>query len=58
VNVSNPNEQVVGFFGAFGKVTKGIFVNQNQLDIIKKRNVCGDCRAFYGGQLDTPPPYQ
>ncbi len=58
ISVDNPTETVVGFFGAYSKDTEGLFVSRDQLDFVKKRSICGDCRAFYGGQLETPEPYQ
>ncbi len=58
INFDDPNELVVGFFGVFGKTKAGAFVNRNQIQDIKQHRVCGDCRAFAGGQLEIPEPYR
>ncbi len=58
INLSDPNEQVVGFFGVYGKRSRGTFVRRTQLGDTKQHTICGDCRRFANGQLEVPEPYQ
>ncbi len=58
INVTDPNEEVVGFFGAFGKRTASTFVPRSMLRSIKRHGSCGDCRIFINGQLEVPEPYR
>jgi len=58
VSVSDPNEVVAGFFGVFGKKSKGFFVERKVLPEIKEHSLCGDCRFFAKGQIETPEVYR
>lgn len=57
-NVNNSRETVVGYFGAFGKSEKGIFVDRSMIQNVRQENTCGDCRFFLGGELETPEVYR
>jgi len=58
VSISDPNAEVAGFFGVFGKKTKGIFVNRSLFPSINQHGICGDCRFFARGQFEVPEPYR
>lgn len=57
-NTSDPNEIVVGYFGVFAKTEKDAFISRAVLRNRKHHNMCGDCRYFFGGQLDIPEAYK
>lgn len=57
-NTSDPNETVVGYFGVFAKTTKEAFIDRGLLGERKEHNTCGDCRHFFGGQLETPEVFK
>ncbi|MEM8938587.1 MAG: DUF4249 domain-containing protein [Bacteroidota bacterium] len=57
-NVDDPNEQVIGVFGAYSKYEIGVFVKRSQLSSVKNNNVCGDCRYFLSGDLQVPDVYR
>ncbi len=58
ISLSDANDIVVGFFGAFGKSTYGRFVDRSILRDVKQHTLCGDCREFANGQLEIPEPYR
>ena len=59
LNISNPNETVIGFFGVFSKSEKGVFVSRDILEERKFHGSCGDCRYFrFNGQLEIPDVYR
>ncbi len=58
INIADPNEQVVGFFGVYGKATRSTFVRNSILENIQPSTLCGDCRQFANGQLEVPEPYR
>lgn len=57
-NVENPEEPVIGFFGAYDIQKKGIFIPESTFKV-KQRfpNPCGDCRVRAGAQIETPKPF-
>lgn len=59
LNVSDPGEIVIGFFGVFSKADKGVFVSRSVLEERKFHGTCGDCRYFrFNGQLEIPEVYR
>lgn len=58
-NVNNPNETVIGYFGAYAKQTKETFIPLSMLKFVQRfPKPCGDCRARPGAQTETPEPYK
>ncbi len=58
-NINNPEERVIGYFGAYAKQTGEIFIPRSLLEFIHRfPDPCGDCRAFPGGQTEIPEPYK
>lgn len=57
-STSDPNEVVVGYFGVFAKTERDAFIDRAIVKDRKKHNTCGDCRYFFGGQLDMPEVYK
>ena len=58
-NVDDPEELVVGYFGAYQKQTRGIFLDKSLLEFTQRfPDPCGDCRLRTGAQLETPEPYR
>ena len=54
-NIDNPDENVIGFFGAFSIREKGTFINRNDLDFVQRyTDPCGDCRKMRWARLETP----
>ena len=57
-NVEDPDQPVIGFFGAYSVSVRSVFVNGNMLDFRQPfPNPCGDCRVRKGAQVRTPEPY-
>ena len=58
-NLDDPDEPVVGFFGAYSVKTMGIFVNRGDLDFIQRNpRPCGDCRVRRGARSEVPEVYR
>lgn len=58
-NVNNPEETVIGYFGAYAKQEKGIFISRSLLEFTQRdRLPCGDCRTRGGAQTEIPEPYK
>lgn len=58
-NINDPEETVVGYFGAYAKQTKGIFIPRSLLKFTQLfPGPCGDCRGRRGAQLEIPEPYK
>ena len=58
-NTNNPDEDVIGFFGAFSVKRKDIFIRRSMLSFIQGfTNPCGDCRLRSGAQVEIPEPYK
>ena len=59
VNENNPDEVVVGFFGAYSIHRKGAFIKRSMLEFVQRwQYPCGDCRIRGGATLETPEPYR
>ncbi|MEM9339026.1 MAG: DUF4249 domain-containing protein [Bacteroidota bacterium] len=57
-NVEDPDELVIGHFGAFSAQKKGIFIPRSLFPFVQRfTQPCGDCRTRSGAQIDTPEPY-
>lgn len=58
-SISDAKETVVGFFGVYGKHTKGIFIHRDLLQEVKQHSICGDCRfGNIDGQIEIPEVYR
>ena len=58
-NIENPDEDVVGFFGAYSVQKRDIFIDKNMLSFVQPfPRPCGDCRIRAGAQLEIPEPYR
>lgn len=58
-NVNNPNQTVIGYFGAYAKQTKGKFLPRSLLKFTQRSiQVCGDCRVRAWAQTEIPEPYK
>lgn len=58
-NVNNPDEVIIGFFGAHSISKKGKFIKRTILENIQRWPfACGDCRVRTGSSLETPLPYR
>lgn len=59
LNIEEPSEIVIGYFGAFGKSTHSAFIDRSVLLDRKFHGTCGDCRYFqYNGQIEIPDVYR
>lgn len=57
-NTNDSEEIVIGYFGAYSKQTKDVFVPRSLLKFIKRfPSPCGDCRVG-GGKIERPEPYK
>ena len=58
-NVNDPQEQVIGFFGAYSIQRKDIFISSDMLPFRQRfTRPCGDCRLRAGAQVEVPDPYK
>ena len=58
-NIADPDEIVIGHFGAYEVQKKDIFLDASMLEFRQRfPRPCGDCRVRAGAQLETPGPYQ
>lgn len=58
-NVSEPDEIIIGFFGASSVKKKSIFIQKSMLgDIQRFPRPCGDCRLRSGATLEIPEPFR
>ena len=58
-NVENPNDPIIGFFGAYSVQTKSMFINRDILSFVQPfPGPCGDCRVRPGAQVEVPEPYR
>ncbi len=58
-NIMNPDEQVIGFFGAYDVQKRSIFISRGDLGFIQRfPRVCGDCRVRPGAQTEVPDPFK
>lgn len=58
-NIDDPNEVVVGYFGAYSVQKKSLFIERSLLDFIQRNpRPCGDCRLRSGAQTEIPEPYK
>ncbi len=58
-NVNNPDERVIGFFGAYSVQTKDTFIPLDLLESIQTfPNPCGDCRVRPGAQVELPEEFR
>lgn len=54
-NVNDPDEKVIGFFGAHSIQRNGTFIKRSDLDFIQRfPHPCGDCRTRAGAVVETP----
>ena len=57
-NVEDPDEVVIGRFGAYSVQKKGVFVPKSLFRFTQRFPApCGDCRLRTGAQLETPEPF-
>ncbi len=58
-NVNDPEELVIGFFGAYSIAKKGAFINRDILEEVQPwTNPCGDCRLRAGSTTEVPAPFR
>ena len=58
-NVDDPDETVIGYFGAYSVQKKGVFVKRSLFNFIQNNpRPCGDCRLRSGAQVEIPEPYR
>ncbi len=58
-NVNNPDEKVIGFFGAHSITRKGAFIKRSILENIQRwPHACGDCSVRNGSSIETPAVYR
>ena len=58
-NINDPDEIVIGFFGAYSVQKKGVFVKRDDLEFIQfNPRPCGDCRNRAGGTVTIPDVFR
>ncbi len=58
-NIADPEEIVIGHFGAYEVQKRDIFVPASLLKFRQRYpEPCGDCRVRAGAQLETPEPFR
>ena len=58
-NVENPDDPIIGFFGAFSVQKAEIFIDRDILTFLQPfPGPCGDCRVRAGAQVEIPEPYR
>lgn len=58
-NITDPEEVVIGYFGAYSVQRAGKFLNRSQLGFTQFfTQQCGDCRIRQGAQTETPEPFR
>ncbi|MDX1629290.1 MAG: DUF4249 domain-containing protein [Fulvivirga sp.] len=58
-NVEDPDDIIVGYFGAYQVQKKSLFIPRSILEFRQpSREPCGDCRVYKGAQTEVPEPYQ
>ncbi len=57
-NVNDPEEIVIGYFGAFSVQKKEVFIPESIIEFKQRYTYpCGDCRTRKGAQVVTPEPF-
>lgn len=57
--VGDPDELVLGFFGAYSVQTASRFIKRSILEEIKpSTRPCGDCRTRRGARVEVPEPFR
>ncbi|MEL7002648.1 MAG: DUF4249 domain-containing protein [Bacteroidota bacterium] len=58
-NMADPEELVIGFFGAFSAQKKDVFISRSEVPFTQRfPRPCGDCRVRAGAQVEIPEPYK
>ncbi len=58
-NINDPEEIVIGYFGAYAVQKKDTFIPRSLLKFRQRyTNPCGDCRVRSGAQTQVPEPYR